>query len=151
MQRRRFIATLASAVALPALNVGAMSAQQADKIRRIGALLGWSQSDPEDRSFLAAFIEELARLGWVDGRNTHVEQRWAGADRKRMDANSLLEMVRAASLAGPTSGMQYTISFLTMRKLRYFISRATVISTKQAVSCVVATAIPGMTGSHCMT
>jgi putative tryptophan/tyrosine transport system substrate-binding protein len=86
MQRRKFIATLAGGVAVPMLNVGATSAQQAEKIPRIGALLGWSQSDPEDRSFLAAFIEELARLGWIEGRTTQVEQRWAGADRKRMEA-----------------------------------------------------------------
>jgi putative ABC transport system substrate-binding protein len=83
---RKFIATLAVGVAAPMLNVGARSAQQAGKISRIGALLGWSQSDPEDRSFLAAFIEELAQLGWIEGRNTQVEQRWAGADRKHMEA-----------------------------------------------------------------
>jgi putative tryptophan/tyrosine transport system substrate-binding protein len=86
MQRREFIATLAGVVTAPTLKLDATSAQQAEKIRRIGALLGWSQSEPAYRSFLAAFIEELARLGWIDGRNARIEQLWTDADSKRANA-----------------------------------------------------------------
>ena len=81
--RREFISALGGAVAAWPL---AASAQQAEKIRRIGALLGWSESSPEFRSYLAAFIEELARLGWIDGRNARIEQRWTDADSKRASA-----------------------------------------------------------------
>ena len=46
----------------------------------IGVLLGMSESNPEHRSFFDAFIEELTRLGWKDGRTARIEQRWANAD-----------------------------------------------------------------------
>jgi putative tryptophan/tyrosine transport system substrate-binding protein len=38
-------------------------------MRRIGVLMGWDESDPEAQSNLAAFVQELQQLGWMDGRN----------------------------------------------------------------------------------
>jgi putative ABC transport system substrate-binding protein len=87
MQRREFIAALAGAVAAaPALGLRAASAQQAEKVRHIGVLMGLSESDPDVRGFVAAFVQELARLGWIDGRNVRIEQRWTNADMKRASA-----------------------------------------------------------------
>ena len=84
MHRREFIATLAGAVAATStLRLRAASAQQAEKVRRVSVLMGLSDSDPEIRAFVAAFVEELARLGWVDGRNVRIEKRWTNADIKR--------------------------------------------------------------------
>src|SRR5262249_29479469 len=54
--------------------------------RRIGVLMGLSESDPEARGFVAAFVEELARLGWIDGRNARIERRWTNADIKGTSA-----------------------------------------------------------------
>ena len=63
MQRREFIAALAGAVAAAsALRPHAVSAQQAEKVRHIGVLMGLSESNPEYRDLFAAFLEELARL-----------------------------------------------------------------------------------------
>ena len=87
MHRREFIATLASAVTgASTLRLRVASAQQAGKVRRVGVLMGLSESDPEYRDFFAAFVEELARLGWVDGRNARIEQRWTEGDIKRASA-----------------------------------------------------------------
>ena len=84
MRRREFMAALAEAVAAaPALRLLPAAAQQAEKLRRVGVLLGFAESNPEQRAFFAAFVEELARLGWVDGRNVRIEQRWTNADKTR--------------------------------------------------------------------
>jgi hypothetical protein len=61
MHRRQFIATLAGAVGgASAFGPGSTSAQAA-KVRRIGILMGSSESDTGD--YFAAFVEELARSG----------------------------------------------------------------------------------------
>jgi putative ABC transport system substrate-binding protein len=83
MRRRDFIQGIAgSAVAWPL----AARAEQADKVRRIGVLMGLSEDNAENRSFLDAFIDELAKLGWKDGRTVRIEQRWSKADNKRTSA-----------------------------------------------------------------
>ena len=84
MHRREFIATLAGAVGgASAFGLGSTSAQAA-KVRSIGVLMGSSESDTGD--YFAAFVEELARLGWTDGRNVRFEQRWTKGDTNRASA-----------------------------------------------------------------
>jgi putative tryptophan/tyrosine transport system substrate-binding protein len=74
MRRREFITLLGSAaVAWPL----AAHAQRPDRMRRIGVLMGWPESDPEARSERAAFIQELQKLGWIEGRNLRIDTRWA--------------------------------------------------------------------------
>jgi putative ABC transport system substrate-binding protein len=74
--RREFIAGLGGAVALPLV----ARAQQRDRLRRVGVLIGASENDPELQSRLAFFIQELARLGWAEGRNVRIDQRWTNDD-----------------------------------------------------------------------
>jgi putative tryptophan/tyrosine transport system substrate-binding protein len=84
MHRREFIATLAGAVSgTSAFGLGSTSAQAAT-VRRIGVLMGSSESDTGD--YFAAFVQELARLGWSDGRNVRIEQRWTNGDINRASA-----------------------------------------------------------------
>ena len=86
MRRREFIAALAGIVAgAPALRLRSALAQ-ADSVRRIGVLMGLSESDPELRGLFTSFVQELARLGWIDGRNARIEQRWTNADVNRTSA-----------------------------------------------------------------
>jgi putative ABC transport system substrate-binding protein len=73
MKRREFIAGLGGAVMWQPAGA---RAQQSDRARRIGALLGWSQDNPILRSYFAAFAQELARLGWSDGGNVRIDSRW---------------------------------------------------------------------------
>jgi putative ABC transport system substrate-binding protein len=73
MQRREFITLLGgAAVAWPL----AARAQQADRIRRIGVLMGYAESDREGQAFVAAFREGLQKLGWAEGRNIRIDTRW---------------------------------------------------------------------------
>jgi putative ABC transport system substrate-binding protein len=85
MHRREFICGVAVAVTgAPSLALRTASAQQPAKVRRIGVLMGSSESDTGD--YFAAFVEELARLGWTDGRNVRIEQRWTKGDSSRASA-----------------------------------------------------------------
>jgi putative tryptophan/tyrosine transport system substrate-binding protein len=59
-------------------------AQQAGNVRRVGMLMGSSESD--SRAYVDAFAEELARLGWKDGRSVQFEQRWTNGDSERASA-----------------------------------------------------------------
>ena len=65
--RRELIAALGSAaVSWP---LGAR-AQQTDRVRHIGVLMGDSpETDSEAQAVVAAFGEELQKLGWTEGRN----------------------------------------------------------------------------------
>ena len=74
MRRREFIAGLGSAATWPLVS----HAQQGDRVRRIGVLVGGSENDPVDR--IAAVVPELARLGWVEGRNVRIDPRWTNND-----------------------------------------------------------------------
>ena len=93
MHRREFVCGVAGAVtgAAATLTLRAASAQQAAKVRRIAALMGSSESD--SGAFFVAFVEELARLGWRDGRNLRIELRWSAGDADRIStfATELVE------------------------------------------------------------
>jgi putative tryptophan/tyrosine transport system substrate-binding protein len=74
MKRREFITLLGgTAVAWPL----AARAQQADQMQRIGVLMGYAESNVEGQAFVAAFREELLKLGWAEGRNLRSDYRWA--------------------------------------------------------------------------
>jgi putative tryptophan/tyrosine transport system substrate-binding protein len=76
MKRREFIGLLGAATALPL----AAYAQQEGRVRRIGVLLGFAESDRDAQSGLALFREELRKLGWAEGRNIEMEIHAAGGD-----------------------------------------------------------------------
>ena len=79
MRRRQFIAGLGSAVAWPL----ATRAQQADRIRRVGALMGWDENDPEAKDYFSRFTQGLVELGWTDDRNLQTAVRWAAGNVER--------------------------------------------------------------------
>src|SRR5262249_30030594 len=58
----------------------AARAQQTERMRRIGVLMAYAENDREYQSHLAAFREELQKLGWTEGRNLHFNYRWAALD-----------------------------------------------------------------------
>ena len=77
MRRREFMAALGG---LAATWPFAARAQQSDRVRRIGVLSPYAESDPEAKAWLATFREELEKLGWNEGRNVRFDYRWAAAD-----------------------------------------------------------------------
>src|SRR5437667_10993464 len=60
--------------------LAAHCAQQPDRMRRIGLLMGYREGDAEGRASVAAFQRGLQELGWTEGRNIRIDTRWAGAD-----------------------------------------------------------------------
>jgi putative ABC transport system substrate-binding protein len=58
----------------------AARAQVPDRMRLIGVLIGWADSDPATQSLVAAFRDTLAKLGWTEGRNLRTELRWGNGD-----------------------------------------------------------------------
>src|SRR5205085_6131140 len=74
--RREFIAALGGAAAWPL----AAHAQQGDRVRRIGVLMGGDENDPEGKRRYSAFTQALAGLGWTEGRNLRIDFRWSGSD-----------------------------------------------------------------------
>src|SRR6516225_4583023 len=80
--RREFIATLGSAAATWPLAAQA----QSDRVRRIGVLMIYPESDSEAQTKIAVFRDGLQKLGWTEGRNTRIDIRWAApADAESME------------------------------------------------------------------
>jgi putative ABC transport system substrate-binding protein len=90
LRRREFIAALGGAAASPL----AARAQQIERVRRIGVLLGGRESDPEYQSRVAALRQGLADMGWSEGRTARIDMRWgeANAERTRRYAAELIAL-----------------------------------------------------------
>jgi len=73
INRRAFIMLLGGAAAAWPL---AARAQQSERMRRIGVLMGYPESDSDAQANVAAFRESLQRLGWAEGRNVRIDTRW---------------------------------------------------------------------------
>jgi putative ABC transport system substrate-binding protein len=89
MRRREFITLLGgSMVAWPY----AVRAQPVDRVRRIGVLSALAADDPQGKAVIAAFMQGLQQLGWIDGRNLKTEFRWGAgnADDMRKFATELV-------------------------------------------------------------
>lgn len=84
--RRKFIAGLSgAAIAWPRVAV----AQQSDKMRFIGVLMGgYESADAEGQKYFTAFLDALQGLGWTAGRNVRIEVRWLGDGAERLKANA---------------------------------------------------------------
>src|SRR5262245_20039537 len=102
--RRTFIRLLGGGAAWPI----ALRAQQSERVRRIGVLAaGSAANDPDLQARMAAFLQGLQELGWIDGRNVRIEFRWYGAhdaDTRRYAAE-LVALAPEVILAGGTATM----------------------------------------------
>jgi len=95
--RRRFLFAVSTLLAAPL----AARARQPAKVPTIGFLgagtrLEWSQ-------WVAAFVQRLRELGWIEGRNVAIEYRWAEARTERF-AEIAAEFVRLKVDVIVTSG-----------------------------------------------
>ena len=100
MRRRDFIAGLGSAAAWPVV----ARAQQPDRVRRIGVLIGYDESDPEGKARLSGLTQGLTELGWTEGRNVRMEVRWSAdnVDLTRAFAKELVDLQPDVIVAGNT-------------------------------------------------
>jgi putative ABC transport system substrate-binding protein len=111
LRRREFITLLGgAAVAWPI----AARAQQGDRVRRVGVLMSQAADDAEGQARLAAFLQGLQQLGWIDGRNVRIDTRWGAgdADRTRKYAAELVALAPdiIVATAGATVGALQQVS-----------------------------------------
>jgi putative ABC transport system substrate-binding protein len=88
----------------------AARAQQGERMRRIGMLLPAAADDLQFQTFVGAFLQGLALLGWTVGRNVQVQTRWATpvAAEIRRQATELVALAPDVILAhgsGPTAAL----------------------------------------------
>jgi putative ABC transport system substrate-binding protein len=77
VRRREFITLVGgAATAWPLV----ARAQQPERVRRIGILMAYPESDAAYQGYVTAFREELQKLGWEEGRNIRFDYRWATSD-----------------------------------------------------------------------
>lgn len=81
MRRRDFITVLGGAAFTGPF---AVSAQQTDRMRRVGVLTGYGEGDPEAKALLTEFTQGLSALGWIEGRNLRIDVRWAPGSKDLM-------------------------------------------------------------------
>jgi putative ABC transport system substrate-binding protein len=81
MRRREFISLLGGVAAACPL---AARAQPGDRVRRIGVLIPFAESDAEAQAQVAAFRQALQQLRWTEGRNVRIDTRWAAGDVARI-------------------------------------------------------------------
>jgi putative ABC transport system substrate-binding protein len=79
MRRRDFIKAIAFSTTWPI----AVQAEQAGGVKRLGVLMALEENDPEGGAQLSGFIQALAALGWIEGRNLRTDIRWGGGDANR--------------------------------------------------------------------
>jgi ABC-type uncharacterized transport system substrate-binding protein len=81
MRRRDFIKALAGTGAVWPV---AVRAQQSDRMRRVGVLLGGSRSDdPDFQARTDTLVQALQQLGWIEGRNLQIDYRSSAGDTER--------------------------------------------------------------------
>jgi len=104
VKRREFITLIGGAATWPL----AARAQQGERVRRIGVLLGGAGADDADmQANIAAFLQVLQQLGWTDGRNVKIEYRLSAGDagNTRKYAAELSALAPDVILSSGTAGM----------------------------------------------
>ena len=101
MKRREFITLLGGAVAAWPL---AASAQQPDRVRRIGVLMLYPENDPEGQLRATALRNGLQKRGWAVGGNIEIDFQWGlgDADWIRSAGAQLLRLAPDVILANGT-------------------------------------------------
>jgi putative ABC transport system substrate-binding protein len=98
MRRREFITLVGGATLTWPV---AARAQQPERMRRIGVLMPFPKDNAEGRARIAAFLQELRQLGWIDGRNVKIEYRFDAGDLRKA-ATELLTLSPEVILASAT-------------------------------------------------
>jgi putative ABC transport system substrate-binding protein len=77
MRRREFITLLGGTVtAFPVI----ARAQQPNRLRRIGVLMGIGEGDLEAKPRVEALLKGFQELGWTAGQNIRLDYRWTAGD-----------------------------------------------------------------------
>ena len=108
MRRREFITLLGGAAATWPFGA---HAQQLDRVRLIGVLMGYAESDPAAQSQVAALRGAVAKLGWTEGSKLRIEVRWSAgdADKMRTLAKELVGL-RPDAIVGQTTPVSVALA-----------------------------------------
>jgi putative ABC transport system substrate-binding protein len=100
MRRREFV-QLAATTGMTWPLAG--HAQQPERVRRVGVLMGFSENDPFSQRSVSAFAQALRSLGWVEGKNIVIDYRFAAGDPTLYNtyAAELVGLAPDAILASP--------------------------------------------------
>jgi putative ABC transport system substrate-binding protein len=104
MDRRTFLGTLTIGLFAAPL---VAEAQQPDRVRRLGLLLPYVQSDPQAQARVNAFTAALQERGWTDGRNVRLEFRYTEGQPDRLPALAA-DLARQSVDAIVTAGTEST-------------------------------------------
>src|SRR5215475_11213966 len=88
MGRREFTFLLSGAAAAWPLAAHA----QGERMRQIGVLMGYAETDTAAQAQVVALRQELQKLGWVEGRNIRIDVRFPGSDAGRV-RTTLMELM----------------------------------------------------------
>jgi ABC-type uncharacterized transport system substrate-binding protein len=121
LRRRQFITLLGSAAAWPL----AVRAQQPDRVRHLGVLMGLAETDQFTHGYVRALRDGLQQLGWTDGRNIQFTYRYAGGDTAAAQefARELVEM-QPDLIVAHTTPVVAALSQTTRRVPVVFVSIA---------------------------
>jgi putative tryptophan/tyrosine transport system substrate-binding protein len=102
MKRRQFITLLGGAATTWPL---AARAQQPERVRRIGVLMGTEPDNQDSQARVRLFQQRLRQLGWIDGHNVQFDMRWGRSDREETGkyAKALIELSPDVVLATGSS------------------------------------------------
>src|SRR5262245_383247 len=89
IRRREFIFTLGGAAAA----WPRVARAEAGSLRRVGVLMNGAATDAVPQSYVAAFVQALRQVGWIDGQNLRIDIRWNAGD-------AALARIYAAQLIG---------------------------------------------------
>jgi putative tryptophan/tyrosine transport system substrate-binding protein len=76
MKRREFMAVLGGTI----VGWPRLARAQQNRMRRIGVVTGFAQADREAQARIASLRAGLQALGWSEGRNLQIDERWTAAD-----------------------------------------------------------------------
>lgn len=86
-----------------ALSLASTARAQQDRPRRIGVIMVQDEHDPEGVARFAAFRDGLRSLGWIEGRNLHLDVLWGGVpSRAEAHARALIAASPDVLLANGT-------------------------------------------------
>ncbi len=79
MRRREFI-TLLGATAVSSVSWPLVVRAQSGPVRRVGVLMNGAATETVPQSYVAAFVQALRQLGWIEGGNLRIDVRWNAGD-----------------------------------------------------------------------
>jgi putative tryptophan/tyrosine transport system substrate-binding protein len=86
MRRREFISLLSgTALAWPI----AAHAQQRERVRRIGVVMGYPETNPNAQLQATSFRQQLHKLGWIEGDSLRIDIRYGADDPQRIRAMAI--------------------------------------------------------------